>query len=149
MHKVVSLRLRAAACVLIVLAACSSTAPRARTTPTATPTRKTSTPATSRSPGPAGSLSRLPYVVERAAGAHARREILSTPDGGSFRVAAMLPRGLRYMAVAAAGSKILVVGGQTDSALGSRDVLLADPATGSVRVLASLPVATAHAVAVV
>src|SRR5207253_7804011 len=37
----------------------------------------------------------------------------------------------------------------TDSALASTAVLLADPATGSVRQLGTLPVAGAHAVAVV
>ena len=250
-------RLRGVPCVLIVLAACSSAAPRAHTTSTPTSTPKTSKPATGRSPGPTGSLARLPYDVERAAGAvvggtgyllgglvpgdrsvspilsvdlttgvarriaalpaaahdaaavalggniyllggsgssgtlvqrfdpssrsvttvgtlprtlsdlgavavgntiyvvggfdgqHARREILATTDGRMFTVAAMLPRGLRYMAVAAAGSKLLIVGGQTDSSLASRDVLLADPATGSVQQLGTLPVANAHAVAVV
>lgn len=251
------IRPRAVACILVVLAACSPAAPRARITATPTPHKKTSTPPISRSHTATAALPNLPYVVERAAGAvvggtgymlgglvagdrsispilsidlssglarrvgtlpapahdaaaaalgnivfifggsgaagnlvqrfdpatgsvtrvgtlprtlsdlgavaigstiyvvggfdaqHARREILSTTDGRTFTVAAMLPYGLRYMAVAAAGSKLLIVGGQTDSSLASRDVFLADPASGSVRLLGLLPLANAHAVAVV
>src|SRR5439155_17435013 len=57
--------------------------------------------------------------------------------------------GVRYAAIAAAGSRLLVVGGQTDAALSSREVFLVDPAAGSVRPLGTLPVANAHAVVVV
>ena len=89
------------------------------------------------------------FVVGGYDGARARREILETTDGRSFRVAATLPEGSRYAAVAAAGSSLLVAGGQTDSASASRSVLLVDPASGSVRLLADLPVATAHAVLLV
>jgi N-acetylneuraminic acid mutarotase len=89
------------------------------------------------------------YVVGGYDGARARREILATTDERTFTTAAMLPQGLRYMAVAAFGSKLLVVGGQTDSAQASSQILLVDPATGSVRQLGKLPVANAHAVLVV
>jgi hypothetical protein len=53
------------------------------------------------------------------------------------------------MGVAVIGSKLIVVGGQTDSALASSRILLVDPATGSVRQLGTLPVGNAHAVLVV
>jgi len=89
------------------------------------------------------------FVLGGYDGSRARAEVLETTDGRSFRVAATLPEGLRYAAVAAAGSKLLIAGGQTDSAGGSRGVYLVDPASGSVHPLAELPAAVAHAVLVV
>jgi N-acetylneuraminic acid mutarotase len=89
------------------------------------------------------------YVVGGYDGSRARPEILATTDGRSFRVVAMLPRGLRYAAVAAAGGSLVVAGGQTDSALATRTVYLVDPGTGSVRMLAELPSAVSHAVLLV
>ena len=89
------------------------------------------------------------YLIGGYDGQRARREILATTDERTFTMVAMLPQGLRYMAVAAFGSKLLVVGGQTDSAQASSQILLVDPATGSVQQLGTLPVATAHALLVV
>ncbi|TMK54168.1 MAG: hypothetical protein E6G59_03915 [Actinobacteria bacterium] len=79
------------------------------------------------------------FVAGGYDGTRARPEVLETAAGRSFRVAATLPVGLRYAAVAVAGSKLLVAGGQTDSASASRSVYLVDPSSGSVRRLAEVP----------
>jgi len=89
------------------------------------------------------------YIVGGFDGMRARPEVLETTDGRSFKVVATLPNGLRYAAVGAVGSKLLIAGGQTQTANASRGVYLVDPSSGSVQVFAQLPVAVAHAVLVV
>jgi N-acetylneuraminic acid mutarotase len=89
------------------------------------------------------------YVVGGFDGTRARREVLQTTNGHDFKTIATLPTGLRYAAVAAAGSKLIIAGGQTQSAPASRSIYLVDTASGSVRRLATLPVSIAHAVLLV
>ena len=89
------------------------------------------------------------YIVGGYDGTRARPEVLETTDGRSFKVLASLPTGLRYAAVAAAGSKLIIAGGQTQSAGASRSVFVVDTTSGSVTRLATLPVAVAHAVLLV
>jgi N-acetylneuraminic acid mutarotase len=97
----------------------------------------------------AATIGNTAYVVGGFDGSRARPEVLATTDGRSFRVVATLPAGLRYAAVAAAGTKLLVAGGQTQTAAASRSVFVVDPTTHSVKTLAQLPVAVAHAVMLV
>jgi N-acetylneuraminic acid mutarotase len=74
--------------------------------------------------------------------------IYATRDGRHFSVVGTLPVGLRYPAVVAQGSKVVIAGGQTASGL-TDDVLLFDPATGRVRTVGHLPQPLAHGAAFV
>jgi len=89
------------------------------------------------------------YVAGGYDGTRARGEVLQTTNGRDFKVLATLPTGLRYAAVAATGSKLIVAGGQTQSAPASRSIYLVDTTSGSVSRLATLPISVAHAVLVV
>ncbi len=113
--------------------------------------------------GSAGLVARLPsalsdvsatslggevYLVGGYDGVTAQRAILGTIDGRSFEVVGNLPRGLRYTAVAAAGDRLIVAGGET--AAGPVSTVLAfDPATSKVTLLGHLPVPIGHASAFV
>ena len=68
------------------------------------------------------------------------------PDGGS-RIVAHLPVGLRYAAVAAAGTSLVVAGGSLPDGSASRAVYRFDTGRRLVTRLASLPAATTHAAA--
>lgn len=74
--------------------------------------------------------------------------IYATGDGRHFSVVGTLPAGLRYPAVVAQGSKVVIAGGQTAAGL-TADVLVFDPATGRVRTAGHLPQPLAHAAAFV
>jgi N-acetylneuraminic acid mutarotase len=69
---------------------------------------------------------------------------LAFRPGQAVRDVATLPHPLRYAAVAAVGSRVLVAGG-TDGVTARREVLSIDPATHRVRVIARLPRPLAHA----
>jgi hypothetical protein len=86
------------------------------------------------------------YVVGGYDGTRARAEVLAATNGRDFKVLATLPAGLRYAAAAAAGSNLIIAGGQTQSAPASRSIYVVDTASGSVHRLATLPVSVAHAV---
>ncbi|HEX4526873.1 MAG TPA: hypothetical protein VH108_09070 [Gaiellaceae bacterium] len=73
-----------------------------------------------------------------------RSEIYRTTDGMHFVLVARLPVGLRYPAVAALGSKIVIAGGMSPSGASS-NVFVLDSQTGRLRRLGRLPVAVAHA----
>jgi hypothetical protein len=73
-----------------------------------------------------------------------RREIYRTTDGTHFTLAGRLPVGLRYPAVTAVGTNVVIAGG-TSSRGASDQVYLFDTRTGVVRQLGRLPAATAHA----
>ena len=64
------------------------------------------------------------------------------PAAGTVRQVATLPRPLDHVALAALGSRLLLVGG------GSRQVLAIDPAAGSATPVANLPQALADPAAV-
>ena len=75
-----------------------------------------------------------------------RREIYSTVDGVHFRVAARLPVGLRYPAVAAIGTDIIIAGG-VSSAGPVSTVYRLDTRTGHLTIVENMPQRMGHAVA--
>jgi N-acetylneuraminic acid mutarotase len=77
-----------------------------------------------------------------------RAEIYATTDGTHFTLAARLPHGLRYPAVAAGGGRLVIAGGNLASGAPSSEIYAFDPASGQVRVLGQLATAVGHASAV-
>jgi N-acetylneuraminic acid mutarotase len=77
-----------------------------------------------------------------------RAEIYSTTDGTHFSLAARLPHGLRYPAVAASGGRVVIAGGIVASGAPSSAIYAFDPGSGQVRVLGQLATAVGHASAV-
>ncbi|HUZ80687.1 MAG TPA: kelch repeat-containing protein, partial [Gaiellaceae bacterium] len=73
-----------------------------------------------------------------------RPEIYRTRDGTHFALVARLPLGLRYPAVAAVGTNVVIAGGTSPNGASDR-VFLLDTQTGRVRQLGRLPVPVAHA----
>lgn len=73
-----------------------------------------------------------------------RAEIYRTTDGTHFTLAARLPVGLRYPAVAAVGDNLVIAGG-TAAAGASDRVFVLDTATGKVSLIGRLAAPTAHA----
>jgi len=88
------------------------------------------------------------YLIGGYDGRSPQAAILATSSGTRFHRVASLPAGLRYPAVAALGSEVIIAGGVTASGP-SRDVLLFDPTNGRVRVIGRLPVGIGHASAFV
>ena len=84
------------------------------------------------------------YLVGGYDGHVPRSEIYRTTDGSHFAPFGRLPVGLRYPAVAALGSRIVIAGG-TSPAGASSAVYVLDAATGHVRLLGHLPAPVAHA----
>jgi hypothetical protein len=77
-----------------------------------------------------------------------RAEIYATTDGTHFSLAARLPHGLRYPAVAASGGRVVIAGGVLASGAPSSAIYGFDPRSGQVRVLGQLATAVGHASAV-
>jgi len=73
-----------------------------------------------------------------------RAEIYRTVDGTHFTQAARLPEGLRYPAVAALGSRVVIAGGVSDRGTSDR-VYELDTTTGHLRLIGRLPEPVAHA----
>jgi outer membrane protein assembly factor BamB len=96
----------------------------------------------------AAQLGDATYLVGGFDGHAPRPEILATRDGRHFTLAARLPLGLRYPAVAAVAGKILIAGGQSATGL-STAVYAFDPTSGRVDLLTRLPAAVGHAAALV
>ncbi|MDX6571057.1 MAG: hypothetical protein QOC86_213, partial [Gaiellales bacterium] len=95
----------------------------------------------------AATIGATAYVVGGYTGTHWLNTIVAVrPDGGS-RVVAHLPVGLRYAAVAAAGTSLVVAGGSLPDGSASRAVYRFDTGRRLVTRLASLPAATTHAAA--
>jgi hypothetical protein len=86
------------------------------------------------------------YLVGGYDGSKPRAEIYSTTDGKSFRTAGQLPEGLRYPAVTAVGSELIIAGGLAPSGM-SDAVYAFDPAAGHVSTVGHLPTRTGHAAA--
>jgi hypothetical protein len=78
----------------------------------------------------------------------ARAEIYATTDGTHFRLAARLPAGVRYPAVAASGGRLVIAGGILSSGAPSAAVYGFDPGSGRVQSLGRLATAVGHASAV-
>ena len=80
------------------------------------------------------------------------RDVLATNDGSHFRVVGQLAQGVRYPAVAAVGSGVWVVGGQTGTSEGANGtevdlVQRVDSRSGAVSVVGHMPQPIAHAMA--
>jgi len=73
-----------------------------------------------------------------------RPEIYRTTDGAHFTLVARLPAGLRYPAVAALGTNLVIAGGTSPSGASDK-VYSLDTQTGNLRLLGRLPAAVAHA----
>jgi PQQ-like domain len=84
------------------------------------------------------------YLVGGYDGHVPRREIYHTSDGLHFHEVAQLPVGLRYPAVAALGSTLVIAGG-TSIAGASDRIYLFDTKSGVLTSFGHLPAATAHA----
>lgn len=92
------------------------------------------------------------FVVGGFDGKALVRDVDATNDGSHFRVAAQLTQGVRYPAVAAVGSDIWVVGGQTGTAEGANGtevdlIQRLDSRSGMVSVVGHMPQPLAHAMA--
>ena len=72
------------------------------------------------------------------------RSILAYTPGRGVRVAAEMPRPLRYAAVAAVGGHLLIAGG-TSGTTARSEILSFDPASGRVRRIGRLPSPVTHA----
>ncbi len=87
------------------------------------------------------------YIVGGYDGHTPRREIYATTDGTSFRMVGRLPEGVRYPAVSAVGTTIVIAGGR--AANGPVDTVTAfDTVNGTISSLGALPVPVAEASAV-
>lgn len=84
------------------------------------------------------------YIVGGYTGTVPLRSIFSFRPGTGIKVAAEMPRPLRYAAVAAVGRRLLVAGG-TSGTTARREILRFDPQTGKVTTIGKLPQAITHA----
>jgi len=84
------------------------------------------------------------YLVGGYDGHAPRAEIYRTRDGTHFTLVARLPLGLRYPAVAALGTQVVIAGGTSATGASNR-VFVLDTRTGVVRQLGRLPAPVAHA----
>jgi outer membrane protein assembly factor BamB len=84
------------------------------------------------------------FLVGGFDGRAPRAEIYRTVDGTHFTRAARLPVGLRYPAVAALGSRVVIAGGVSDHGPSDR-VYELDTTTGQLRMIGRLPAPVAHA----
>jgi YVTN family beta-propeller protein len=79
------------------------------------------------------------YLVGGYDGAAPRPEVYATTDGRRFTKVATLPQGVRYPAVTAVGTTLVIAGGLTASGV-TDAVRVLDTRTGSVRRVGTLPV---------
>ncbi|MDQ1511771.1 MAG: hypothetical protein QOG50_3615 [Actinomycetota bacterium] len=86
------------------------------------------------------------YLVGGYDGSASMRDVLATTDGVTFRVAARLPLGVRYPAVAAAGTVIYVFGGES-AGVPMAAVQAIDVRSGTARLVGHLPEPRAEAAA--
>jgi hypothetical protein len=98
-------------------------------------------------------IGRFTYIVGGYNGTNPDPSVLSTSDGHTFRPAGSLPVPVRYPAVAAAGGKLYVFGGEAISGAGAgrpvSDVQMIDPANHQASVVAHLPEPLQAAAAIV
>ena len=92
----------------------------------------------------AAAIGSTAYVVGGFTETTPLRTIVAFTPGGTTRVVAMIPRPLRYAAVAAVGGRPLIAGG-TSGETAQRAILAFDPASGTVRQIGELPHALTHA----
>ncbi|HEY4826351.1 MAG TPA: hypothetical protein VIH85_06270 [Solirubrobacteraceae bacterium] len=88
------------------------------------------------------------YVVGGYDGVHPLDTIVAWRSGETPHVVARLPAGLRYAAVAAAGRRLIIAGGEAGDAQVLSDAVYSfDPASRAVRRIGRLPVPLTHAAA--
>jgi YVTN family beta-propeller protein len=87
------------------------------------------------------------YVVGGYTGTRWLDTIVAWRPGARARVVAHLPQAVRYAAVAASGSTIVIAGGSLQNGTASRAVLAYRPGAARATRLATLPAATTHAAA--
>ena len=87
------------------------------------------------------------YVVGGYTGTRWLDTIVAYRPGTAAHVVAHLPHTLRYAAVAAVGSRLVIAGGSLENGTASDSVLLYVPATGNVSKIGTLPTPTTHAAA--
>jgi Kelch motif len=92
----------------------------------------------------AATIGHTAYIVGGYTETAPLRSIVSFAPGQEARTVGMLPRPLRYAAVAAVDGRLLIAGG-TSGMSAQRAILSFDPATGEVRELGTLPSAVTHA----
>src|SRR4029077_9847824 len=95
----------------------------------------------------AASIGTTAYVVGGYTGVRWLNTILAFRPGRATRIVARLPVGIRYAAVATAGSSLVIAGGTLPDGSASQAVYRFDPGRGSVRRLATLRLPTTHAAA--
>jgi YVTN family beta-propeller protein len=87
------------------------------------------------------------YVVGGFTGRRWLDTIVAWRPGAAPRVVAHLPVPLRYAAVTAIGSRLVIAGGSTPAGKATDEVLVFDPADRRLRALGDLPGPTTHAAA--
>ncbi|MGZ4133287.1 MAG: kelch repeat-containing protein [Actinomycetota bacterium] len=87
------------------------------------------------------------YLVGGWDGTSPQPTVWSTKDGRSFHKVATLPAGVRYPAVAAVGSTLVIVGGLLGNGGETAAVETVDTTSGTVTKLGTLPHPVAHAMA--
>ena len=92
-------------------------------------------------------VGRAVYVVGGWDGTTPNAAIYRYTGGGTPYLAAKLPRGLRYAAVATLGGKVLLAGGEDAAGTPTRDIWSYDPASGRVVRAGRLPGPLDHAAA--
>ena len=95
----------------------------------------------------AASIGSTAYVVGGYTGTRWLDTIVAVRPGGSARAVAHLPVGLRYAAVAASGTSLVIAGGSLADGSASRAVYRFDTRSSRVQRIASLPAGTTHAAA--
>ena len=95
----------------------------------------------------AAALGGTAYVVGGYTGAHWLDTVVAWRPGHAARVVAHLPRALRYAAVTAAGSRIVIAGGSLETGAASSAVYTYTPGASHVVFLGHLPAPTTHAAA--
>lgn len=108
---------------------------------------------TPRSDAGVATIGQVAYIVGGYTGARPDRMVLATSNGRSFQSVAPLPVPVRYPAVAAAGGRLYVFGGEAISGAGAgrpvNDIQMIDPAHHRASVIAHLPEPLEGAAAVV
>jgi N-acetylneuraminic acid mutarotase len=85
------------------------------------------------------------YVVGGYDEVHALDTVVAWRPGAPARVVCHLPFGLRYAAVAAVGTRLIIAGGTTAAGALSSSILSFDSATSTVTRIGRLPVPLTHA----
>jgi DNA-binding beta-propeller fold protein YncE len=95
----------------------------------------------------AATIAGTAYIVGGYTGARWLDTIVAYRPGHAARIVAHLPKTLRYAAVTAVGTTLVIAGGSLESGAASDSVLAYVPATHRITKLGTLPAPTTHAAA--